>query len=60
MPECFARYLEKEPTLENILCQKDVVKRYDEALATHMKQRKDSAEVLLSGYLEDRKDQRKY
>lgn len=59
MPECFARYLEKEPTLENILCQKDVVKRYDEALATHMKQRKDSAEVLLSGYLEDRKDQRK-
>lgn len=58
-PECFAQYLEKEPTLKNILCQKGVVKRYDEALATHMKQRKDSAEVLLSGYLEDRKDQRK-
>ena len=57
--ECFAQYLEKEPMLENILCQKGVVRRYDKALAKHMKQRKDSAEVLLSGYLEDRKEQRK-
>lgn len=57
--DCFAKYLEKEPLLENILCQKDIVRRYDQALATYMKQRKDSAEILLSGYLEDRKDQRK-
>lgn len=57
--ECFAQYLETDPLLENIICQKGVVKRYDEALATYMKQRKDCAEVLLSGYLENRKDQRK-
>ena len=39
--ECFAQYLETDPLLENIICQKGVVKRYDEALATYMKQRKD-------------------
>lgn len=53
-PERFAQYLEKEPVLGDILCQKGVVKRYDKVLATHMKQRKDSAEVLLSGYLDVR------